>query len=117
MFEREQSKDGHILEVTPEALATLTALGADELRLREYQDLLTTASLGRVVRVDRGVATVQNADGAYLVANRLHLVVGDWVAGNEEGVDLLERRTELVRRVAGDQRHSGGAAQPRGGCG
>jgi len=107
-FKRVQSKDGPILEATPEALATLTALGADEMRLREYQKLRTPAALGRVIRVDRGVATVQNSEGTYLVPNKLHLVVGDWVAGNEQGVELLERRTELVRRAGhrGDERQS-----------
>ena len=62
---------------------------------------------GRVVRIDRGLATVLASDGEHRLPTRPRLTptVGDWVALRiGEGLaSILPRRTELVRR-AGDRR-------------
>jgi ribosome biogenesis GTPase len=79
----------------------LGALGFDADRLREVEEGgLSAAELGRVVRVDRGMATVETSGGSRRIDNVVDpiVVVGDFVALTDGHVHRLHRRTELVRR-------------------
>jgi ribosome biogenesis GTPase len=88
----------------------LESLGFDQTRRQEISDLGATGICGRVVRVDRSVATVLSADGVQRVETSPsdELVVGDWVMLSNELIRRLSRRTELVRRVGAnkDERQS-----------
>lgn len=82
----------------------LVALGWDD----EIASHLPEGSLpGRVSRVDRGMATVETADGAVRAATSGGVAVGDWVTLT--GVDppvvaaVLPRRTAIVRHATGTE--------------
>ncbi|MEI6700831.1 MAG: ribosome small subunit-dependent GTPase A [Actinomycetota bacterium] len=81
-------------------MSVLQALGLDEIRRQEAASAMTNgAVLGRVVRVDRGMASLETEDGPLRVDNVAEpfLTVGDWALIGQTTV-RLERRTELVRR-------------------
>jgi len=74
------------LGLTPERMAANNAQGHGDV-------------LGRVSRVDRGIATVETAQGSLRleIDRGEELVVGDWLARGAERPVLLERSTELAR--------------------
>ncbi len=82
----------------------LALLGYTEDRAAEVAAFGDPAlEAGRVVRIDRGLATVLAADGEHRLptGSSLAPAVGDWVAFRTgEGLaGILARRTELVRRA------------------
>ncbi len=84
--------------------ASLADLGMDAARLAELGAAgLDPATAARVVRMDRGWATLHGAGGTRRVRLREcpPIVVGDWLVDGPDG-DLvrLARRTLLVRRAA-----------------
>lgn len=59
----------------------------------------------RVVRVDRGLATVETAGGPLRAATREPVAVGDWVAVSTDPpavLAVLPRRSAITRQAAGD---------------
>ncbi len=91
---------GHDASLRP----SLADLGLDAARRDEMaSDGLDPTTAARVVRIDRGWATLQDADGTDRVRLRRcpPIVVGDWLAEGPDG-DLvrLARRSLLVRRAA-----------------
>jgi ribosome biogenesis GTPase len=92
--------------------AALAQLGWDERRTSELAELgFDLPAAARVVRVDRGHATVRAAHGGLRVAtDRLGvaLAVGDWLAVDDEGGigAVLERRTLLERRTPSESHAS-----------
>ena len=92
--------------------AALVQLGWDERRTAELSELgHDLSAAARVVRVDRGHATLRAAAGDVRVATeRLDaaLAVGDWVAVGGEGeiAAVLERRSLLERRMPDDSSSS-----------
>jgi ribosome biogenesis GTPase len=92
--------------------AALAQLGWDARRTSELSELgFDLPSAARVVRVDRGHATLRAASGGLRVAtDRLDLVlaVGDWLAIDSEGgvAAVLERRSLLERRTPDDSNAS-----------
>jgi ribosome biogenesis GTPase len=93
-------------------IAALAQLGWDERRTSELAELgFDLPAAARVVRVDRGHATLRAASGELRVATgrlEAELAVGDWLAVDGEGaiVAVLERRTLLERRMPDDSRSS-----------
>lgn len=81
------------------AVVDLVALGADDARLDEAA-AIGGGELGRVLRLDRGMATVGTAAGVVRIdtTGPSPVVVGDWVVVRDGTCTRLERRTELVRR-------------------
>ena len=82
-------------------MSDLTSLGFDVDRLREVDAAgRGAATLGRVIRVDRGMATLETVEGPLRVDNVADpfLVVGDFAAISDGATYRFERRTELVRR-------------------
>jgi len=82
-------------------MSTLNHLGFDAGRREEATSLgLDVATLGRVIRVDRGMATLETEHGSLRVNNVAEplLVVGDLAAVANGVVHRFTRRTELVRR-------------------
>lgn len=79
----------------------LLALGYDAERDDEVAQRGLEGLVGRVVRVDRAIVTIETAATALRIKNLLAapLIVGDWVVADGEQVVRLTRRTELVRRV------------------
>ncbi len=79
----------------------LESLGLDDARLAEAEALGGIGALGRVNRVDRGMATVVTEAGPLRVDNPTNdaLIVGDWAVVIDGVPTRLERRTELVRRT------------------
>jgi ribosome biogenesis GTPase / thiamine phosphate phosphatase len=92
--------------------AALGQLVWDERRSAELAELgHDPSAAARVVRVDRGHATLRAASGELRVATShldAELAVGDWlVLGSEGGIDaVLERRTLLERRMPDDSSSS-----------
>jgi ribosome biogenesis GTPase len=92
--------------------AALAQLVWDERRSAELAELgHDTSAAARVVRVDRGHATLRAATGELRVAtDRLDadLAVGDWLALDDGGgiAAMLERRTLLERRMPDDSSSS-----------
>ena len=90
--------------------AALAQLAWDERRTAELAELgHDLSAVARVVRVDRGHATVRGAEGELRVAtDRLELAVGDWLAVDaDDGVAaVLERRSLLERRMPDDSTSS-----------
>jgi ribosome biogenesis GTPase len=86
-------------------LAALAQLGWDDRRTAELAELgYDLSAAARVVRVDRGHATLRAARGGLRVATdrlSLPLAVGDWAALDDEGgfAAVLERRSLLERRL------------------
>jgi ribosome biogenesis GTPase len=79
----------------------LHGLGFDAVRLEEVERSGHGAStLGRVIRVDRGMATLETGHGPLRVDNVAEpfLVVGDFAAIANGITHRFDRRTELVRR-------------------
>ena len=82
-------------------MTDLVALGFDALRLEEVERSgHSGATLGRVIRVDRGMATLETTSGPLRVDNVAEpfLVVGDFAAITGGITHRFLRRTELVRR-------------------
>ena len=81
----------------------LADIGFDGTREEEVSaEGLRDATVCRVVRMDRGWATLQSADGTRRVRLREcpPIVVGDWLAEDATGTLVrLERRSLLVRRA------------------
>ena len=79
----------------------LESLGFDLARRSELAMDGLTGSLGRVVRVDRDVASILTDGGTRRVdtVRTDDLIVGDWVVLNGEATTRLERRSEIVRRT------------------
>ena len=81
----------------------LAAIGFDEARVAEVAAAgWRNGSQARVVRMDRGWATLQGEDGPRRVRLREcpPIVVGDWLAEDGGGTLVrLERRSLLVRRA------------------
>ena len=89
------------MQLLRHAVSELTRLGFDAVREQEVAALGAVGpTLGRVIRVDRGMATLETEDGSRRIDNIAEpfVVVGDWVAMVDGVVHRLERRTELVRR-------------------
>lgn len=80
----------------------LAAIGFDEERVAETVAAgLLPGSASRVVRIDRGWATIQGGETTRRVPLRRcpPIVVGDWLVEGGDGSQVrLERRTVLVRR-------------------
>jgi ribosome biogenesis GTPase len=97
------------LTTVPPALAQLVW---DERRSAELTELgHDPSAAARVVRVDRGHATLRAASGELRVATdhlNAELAVGDWVVLDEHGgiAAVLERRTLLERRMPDDSSSS-----------
>jgi ribosome biogenesis GTPase / thiamine phosphate phosphatase len=97
------------LTSVPPALAQLAW---DERRSAELAELgHDPSAAARVVRVDRGYATLRAASGELRVATDhldAELAVGDWlVVGDDGGIAaVLERRTLLERRMPDDSSSS-----------
>jgi ribosome biogenesis GTPase / thiamine phosphate phosphatase len=93
-------------------IAALVQLGWDERRTAELAELgHDPSAAARVVRVDRGHATLRAATGDLRVATDrlgIALAVGDWLVVDDEGgaVALLERRSLLERRMPDDSTSS-----------
>jgi ribosome biogenesis GTPase len=91
----------------PSPSSRLTDLGWDDAwaaTLATALQLLGPADLGRVTRVDVGVATVLGPGGPRRVGipPGVTVAVGDWVAVQDSVVaGALPRRTAIVRRAAG----------------
>ncbi len=83
----------------------LSDIGFDRSRVDEATAAgMDPDSAARVVRMDRGWATLQGVDGTRRVRLRdcPPIVVGDWLAPRgEHGLARLGRRSLLVRRAAG----------------
>jgi ribosome small subunit-dependent GTPase A len=98
--------------LTTDLSAALAQLGWDGRRTAELSELgFDLSAAARVVRVDRGQATLRAAGGDVRVGtDRLDLApaVGDWLAVDAEGaaVAVLERRSLLERRMPADSRSS-----------
>jgi ribosome biogenesis GTPase len=77
----------------------LVALGLSAAARGQCEAQGLSAILGRVSRVDRGIATVETAQGALRVENagREELVVGDWLGLDGDTPVLVNRITELAR--------------------
>ena len=92
--------------------AALAQLGWDERRTAELAELgHDPSAAARVVRVDRGHATLRGATGDLRVATDrldLALAVGDWLVADSEGgvAAVLERRSLLERRMPDDSTSS-----------
>jgi ribosome biogenesis GTPase len=92
--------------------AALSQLGWDERRTAELDELgYDLSAAARVVRVDRGYATLRAAAGDLrVVTDRMGvtLAVGDWLVVDQEGgvPALLERRSLLERRMPTDSSSS-----------
>ena len=90
--------------------AALAQLGWDERRTAELSELgHDLSAAARVVRVDRGHATLRAAAGGLRVAtDRTELAVGDWLAIDDDGgvAAVLERRSLLERRMPDDSSSS-----------
>jgi ribosome biogenesis GTPase len=92
--------------------AALARLAWDERRTAELSELgYDPSAAARVVRVDRGCATLRAANGDVRVAtDRLdvELAVGDWLVVDAEGgvAAVLERRSLLERRMPGESTSS-----------
>ncbi len=90
--------------------AALAQLGWDERRTAELTALgFDLPAAARVVRVDRGHATLRTAAGGLRVAtDRIQLAVGDWLAVDHEGgvAAVLERRSLLERRTPSESHAS-----------
>ncbi|MDX6620197.1 MAG: ribosome biosis GTPase / thiamine phosphate phosphatase [Gaiellales bacterium] len=92
--------------------AVLAQLGWDEHRTTELAELgFDLSAAARVVRVDRGHATLRAIHGDLRVAtDRLDLVlaVGDWLAMDDEGgvAAVLARRSLLERRTPSESHAS-----------
>jgi ribosome biogenesis GTPase / thiamine phosphate phosphatase len=82
----------------------LAALGFDDSRVAEAVEAgIPVATAARVVRMDRGWATLQGIDGTRRVRLREcpPIVVGDWLGDGHDGALVrLGRRSLLVRRAA-----------------
>jgi ribosome biogenesis GTPase / thiamine phosphate phosphatase len=81
--------------------STLASLGWDQTFA---SGLPLGASPGRVVRVDRGVATVETATATLRATTRAPVAVGDWVAVAADPptvTEVLPRRSAIVRQAAG----------------
>jgi ribosome biogenesis GTPase / thiamine phosphate phosphatase len=80
----------------------LAPIGFDATRLAEVESAgYAPERAARVVRIDRGWATLQETDTTSRVRLRdcPHIVVGDWLVADGTGVlQRLERRSLLVRR-------------------
>ena len=86
--------------------AFLALLGWDERLDVFVAGLPPEHVVGRVTRVDRGRCTVTAAGGDHRPHLQDPVAVGDWVALTPEGERILEvlpRRSALVRRAAGDR--------------
>ena len=92
--------------------SALAQLGWDERRTAELAELgHDPSAAARVVRVDRGNATLRAAGGDLRVAtDRLDVApaVGDWLVADGDGAvaALLERRSLLERRMPDDSTSS-----------
>ena len=90
--------------------AALARLGWDERRTAELAELgHDLSAAARVVRVDRGHATLRAAAGDLrVVTDGLELAVGDWLAVDGDGgvAAVLERRSLLERRMPDDSTSS-----------
>ncbi len=88
----------------------LAPLGWDERRTTELAELgHHPSAAARVVRVDRGHATLRAASGDLRVTtDRIELAVGDWIVADPEGgvAAVLERRSLLERRMPEDSSSS-----------
>ena len=88
----------------------LAPLGWDERRTAELAELgHHPSAAARVVRVDRGHATLRAASGDLRVTtDRIELAVGDWIVADPEGgvAAVLERRSLLERRMPEDSSSS-----------
>ncbi len=86
--------------------AALAQLGWDERRSAELAELgHHPSAAARVVRVDRGHATLRAADGEVRVTtDRMTPAVGDWLVVDGDGgiAAVLERRSLLERRMPDD---------------
>ncbi len=90
--------------------AALARLGWDERRTTELAELgHDLSAAARVVRVDRGHATLRAAAGDLrVVTDGLELAVGDWLVIDGDGgvATMLERRSLLERRMPDDSTSS-----------
>ena len=87
----------------------LAQLGWDERRTTELAELgHDLSAAARVVRVDRGHATLRAASGDLRVTtDDIAPAVGDWVVAGSEGMTaVLERRSLLERRMPDDSTSS-----------
>jgi len=89
--------------LTDRSFSALEAVGLDAERREEFAALDTAAVPGRVIRVDRGMATVFTVLGERRVSlpTEIDIAVGDWVVLDDVGaLDLiLERRSAITRLV------------------
>jgi ribosome biogenesis GTPase / thiamine phosphate phosphatase len=89
--------------------AALARLGWDERRTAELAELgYDLSAAARVVRVDRGHATLRAASGDLRVVTGTAVAVGDWLVADGEGgvAAILERRSLLERRMPDDSTSS-----------
>ncbi|MDX6629408.1 MAG: ribosome biosis GTPase / thiamine phosphate phosphatase [Gaiellales bacterium] len=91
--------------------AALAQLVWDERRSAELSELgHDPSAAARVVRVDRGHASLRCASGDLRVATGhldTELAVGDWLVVDDDGIaGMLERRTVLERRMPDDSSSS-----------
>jgi len=79
--------------------ARLLALGMSTTQSDECKERGLSELLGRVIRVDRGMATVETATGQHRLDHPgdQEFVVGDWVGLDGNRPVALERVTELAR--------------------
>jgi len=89
--------------------AALAQLGWDERRTTELGELgYDLSAAGRIVRVDRGHATLRAADGDLRVATdrATALAVGDWVAIAEGAIAAVLARRSLLERRTPSESHA-----------
>ena len=84
----------------------LAAIGLDEARLKEIDELgRDRATVTRVIRMDRGWATLQAESMVTRVPLREcpRIIVGDWLVEGPDGLERLSRRTLLTRRAVSER--------------
>ena len=88
----------------------LESIGFDEQRRAEFASLQDPAlAPGRIIRVDRGIATalVEGADLRVAIPLFLDLAVGDWVAvAPDHSIHSVLERRSAVTRLVGDRRET-----------
>lgn len=84
----------------------LAALGLDDGRLKEIDELgRDRTTVSRVIRMDRGWATLQAVAEIRRVPLREcpRIIVGDWLVEGPDGLERLHRRTLLTRRAVSER--------------
>lgn len=86
--------------------ARLSLIGLDDARRAEVRRRhREVAKVSRVIRMDRGWATLQTATESVRVPLREcpPIVVGDWLVDGPDGLERLERRSLLMRRAVSER--------------